>query len=369
MSNTGTAKYHLLAAQLRRGVAEGKWEPGGKLPSRRQLQQDFEASSITVQRAFDALTEEGFVVPEGPRGTFVAERPPSHYRYGLVFDRHPDGSGWSRFFESIKTQAQAIGSNRPCSFRMYFGAGGHPDQESTQSLFDDIRQNRLAGVILSRNIPGSSEWPIWDETDLPGIVIQSSPTHPRFPAIYPRLASFMETTFDFLVERGRRQIALIGPLGKPEDSPGLAKTLQKRNLNIPPYHRIHLTNAVRDVARNCAHLLMKSAPVPNALIVSDDNLLDPVAAGVLAAGARVPEELTIVSLANFPVDEQPLVPVTRIGFDIHRLIELCLESMGRQRKGQNEKSRLIGLEAQIQQSSALQGEPIQERTFLQGDAK
>ncbi|MBS3762487.1 MAG: GntR family transcriptional regulator, partial [Planctomycetes bacterium] len=177
MSDTGTAKYHVLASRLRECIAKGEWDPGEKLPPRRQLQESLGVSSITVQRAFDSLIDEGFVVPRGPRGTFVSPRPPCRYRYGLVFDREPDGWGWSRFFETIKKQAHAIESDGHSSFKMYFGAGGHRDQRATRDLFNDLRQNKLAGVILSRNIPGSGEWPVWSETNIPGVVIQSSPTH------------------------------------------------------------------------------------------------------------------------------------------------------------------------------------------------
>ena len=55
---------------------------------------------------------------------------------------------------------------------------------------------------------------------------------------------------------------------------------------------------------------------PDGLIVTDDNLLTSASEGLLAAGVRVPEEVSVVALTNFPNLVPSAVPVTRIGFDI-----------------------------------------------------
>jgi DNA-binding LacI/PurR family transcriptional regulator len=66
---------------------------------------------------------------------------------------------------------------------------------------------------------------------------------------------------------------------------------------------------------------------PNALIIYDDNLTDHVIAGLLRAGVRVPDELMVVTHANFPLPPGGDFPLTRIGFDCRQLLLQCLNAV------------------------------------------
>ena len=57
-----------------------------------------------------------------------------------------------------------------------------------------------------------------------------------------------------------------------------------------------------------------------------------VGAGILAAGVRVPEEVTVVSEANFPVPRRSIIPAVHVGFDVRRLLRRSLQCMERQRE-------------------------------------
>ena len=70
----GLPKYHQLRHGLASAIAEGFWKPGEKMPAELDLARFTPFSLGTVQKALRALVEEGLVVRQQGRGTFVAEK-------------------------------------------------------------------------------------------------------------------------------------------------------------------------------------------------------------------------------------------------------------------------------------------------------
>lgn len=60
---------------IRRLVALGALEPGGAVPSMRDLARDLRVNPNTVARAYQRLTEAGVLAVRRGEGTFVAEQP------------------------------------------------------------------------------------------------------------------------------------------------------------------------------------------------------------------------------------------------------------------------------------------------------
>ncbi|GLW64734.1 hypothetical protein Arub01_29780 [Actinomadura rubrobrunea] len=65
-----------LVAVVRKRIASGEYPPGSKLPTARELAEEFGISSRTVTDAFAILREAGEVVGVRGRGVFV--RPEEH---------------------------------------------------------------------------------------------------------------------------------------------------------------------------------------------------------------------------------------------------------------------------------------------------
>ncbi|MFD8570928.1 GntR family transcriptional regulator [Streptomyces sp. NPDC059639] len=62
-----------IAAELRREITDGVREVGARLPAARQLAKDRGVQLMTVQSAYGQLRDEGLVLTQQGRGTFVRD--------------------------------------------------------------------------------------------------------------------------------------------------------------------------------------------------------------------------------------------------------------------------------------------------------
>jgi len=70
--------YRQAADAMRERIVKGAWPIGLQIPTLPELAQEFGVALITVRQAVRILRDEGLLVPEQGRGTFVRSRPPTH---------------------------------------------------------------------------------------------------------------------------------------------------------------------------------------------------------------------------------------------------------------------------------------------------
>lgn len=74
LPDNGMLLHERLAEAVEAAIAEGRFRPGERLPTHRQLAQQFSVSIGSVTRAIDTLSARGVVRGEIGRGTFVLDR-------------------------------------------------------------------------------------------------------------------------------------------------------------------------------------------------------------------------------------------------------------------------------------------------------
>jgi molybdate-binding protein/DNA-binding transcriptional regulator YhcF (GntR family) len=67
-----TFLYHQIADAIRKDILTGRYKPGDRVPSVRQLCEDWNCTPGTIQRAYSELAREGLLVSRAGRGTQVA---------------------------------------------------------------------------------------------------------------------------------------------------------------------------------------------------------------------------------------------------------------------------------------------------------
>jgi DNA-binding LacI/PurR family transcriptional regulator len=71
---------------------------------------------------------------------------------------------------------------------------------------------------------------------------------------------------------------------------------------------------------------------PDAVFIVDDDLVEAASSGLVAAGISASGDVEVVSHCNFPRPE-PVLPMTRIGFDTGAMVETAISVIDQQRQG------------------------------------
>lgn len=135
----GVALWRQIADAIRLDIVGGKLASGDKLPTEALLAERFSANRHTVRRALAVLAEEGVVIAEQGRGTFVKSIRRLSYPIGKR----------TRFREGLRGQASTVVTNT---------LGDRIDNASAQvaealSLKPGAKVVRLEAVSLADGVP------------------------------------------------------------------------------------------------------------------------------------------------------------------------------------------------------------------------
>jgi GntR family transcriptional regulator len=104
-----TPKYEQIRDDLAMAIHRGDYRPGDALPSQRELSTSYGVTLMTLRQALQVLSEEGLVVQQPGRGTFVALRrasPPCQSPRDVADQLRSQGV-------EVKTSIIRLGNRRP----------------------------------------------------------------------------------------------------------------------------------------------------------------------------------------------------------------------------------------------------------------
>jgi DNA-binding LacI/PurR family transcriptional regulator len=329
-------KYVRILNDLRRQILSGELAVDARLPTHAALAAHLRTTTVTVKKAFDVLAEEGLVRAEGRRGTFVTDQRPSRAHYALTFPwGRQDHS--SQFYDALQLEAKKLQSPR-CQVSLFYDIEGPTDYSDYRCLTDLMRSHRLAGIIFAVRPHRLWNYPVLTEPGIPRVVIASHPMERGIPTVSPDTDAFMGRALDRLAAAGRQRVAVL-MLAKQEagtEVRRLRALANRRGLRIEPHWVQAVSGGDYSWARQVTGLLFQGPREgrPDALVITDDNLVPEATAGLRAAGVRTPSDAMVIAHANFPYSTPAAVPVTRLGFDMAPLLGLCMERLEQQRRGE-----------------------------------
>lgn len=327
-------RQDMIVDYLRCQIISNRLAPGSRLPTRAVLEKQFNVSSVTVQRALDRLIADGFVEPRGRHGTYVSDYPPHLCLYGLIFPFElSQEPSWSHFWRAMYREAEHLLGSGPRRFNMYFGLESR--SEDYYRLLEDIRAQRLAGLILV--IPNLlSQIPVSEAPEMPRVVLTAATLLDGCHTLEFDQNTFLQRALDHFVARGRRRVAIftpgLTPVGHTEF---LLQALTNRGLISYPYWIQGISPSAAVWAAPCAHLLMHEGQSerPDAILITDDHLVEHVSEGLYQAGVRAPDDLDIVAHCNYPWPTPSVLPARRLGYDVRQVLRASVEIIDRCRKG------------------------------------
>ncbi len=332
INGDGTLKKSQIAEHLRARIVGGELLPGAQLPTRVELEQQFGVSTVTVQRALDFLVANEFVRVNGRRGTFVVQNPPHLSRYALVMSEHPvhEFRVWGRFALALCDEVKRLERDEDVQIAAFVGAQPHGDNEIFQKAVREVEGNRLAGLIFLN--PGAYlDTPLMQDSHVArvGVGVNMKAVEGT-SAINLDWATFWDRSLEFFAASGRKKLAVLAT-GEWEEDAFIQKAAQ-RGIEIKPQWVQYVHSSPSQAARRAVHLLLSGNERPDALLVSDDNLLESATQGILDAKATT--QVEVVSHCNFPYPTPSLLPVKRLGFDLRAVLKMCLQNIDAQQRGE-----------------------------------
>ena len=148
--------YEQIYSDIRGQIVQGAFEAGDRLPSEKEISEQYQVSRITSKKALEMLAEEGTVIRMPGRGTFLAKAPAPDGRgeaepvqdlpaagekkIGVILDGFGPSFG-CRLLESIEyeCQRQGIVMMLHCSY-------GKMEEESR--AIEQLCANGAQGILI-----------------------------------------------------------------------------------------------------------------------------------------------------------------------------------------------------------------------------
>lgn len=100
-SYQGRPAYLQIADDIRQQIMDGALQAGDRLPSEAELMGDYGVSRIVIRNAMEVVQNEGLVIKQQGRGTFVREQRPMRRRVlGDLYGKRPTSSPMKRATEA-----------------------------------------------------------------------------------------------------------------------------------------------------------------------------------------------------------------------------------------------------------------------------
>jgi DNA-binding LacI/PurR family transcriptional regulator len=340
-----SAKHPLIVATLRRQIMAGQYSPGAQLPPHTTFEKSFRASRVTIQKALDRLAEEGFVFTKGRRGTYVTQHLPHLCHYGLVFPGRPADRGYVRFWTALDNEGARLQDQQARRVFSFYALDTEGESPDLLRLRQAIESDCLAGLIFA--FPPSADLSdklFKNAPHFPRVVIASGAEPNPSPLVDLEVFAFLDRALDYMKSCRRRRIALITvPFHSQKYYAYFQTELAARNMATRPYWMLQAPPQAPVCAKNLTHLLFNEdqGARPDGLIVSDDNLVEYATSGLIAAGVKVPDDVSVVTHCNFPWPTPSVIPTHRLGFDARQVLQTCIENIDRQREGRKVPTKTV----------------------------
>jgi len=322
-------RHNAIYAALVKRIVQGEFPPGSRLPTRRDLSIEFDASSRTVQAVLKDLAKFGFTEPQGSRGTFIQANPPHLHRHALVIDWGDDPN---LYVTALYKEAERLQKEGWALDIIRLKDDGKR-METIRKLGSQLSRHLYAGLIFHREPDNLKGTPLMDVPNMPRVVLSRGVYTEGKAYKLSAEDPFMLRAIERIHQWGCSRVGLFLHAFRPTDVEESMNLLRANHLETRSawIHTIHL-NFPRE-----AHAVLElifSLPVkkrPDVFVVENDNLTETVTLGVrdfCPAG----ETLPIISHCNYPWQPKVHTPVTWLGFDVREMLLQSIKLIERRRR-------------------------------------
>ncbi len=335
-----------IALRIRRLIIAGELKPGEQLPTRTELERKFKVSKATMQKTIDSLVKDGTVYADGTNGTFVSEFPMEIYHYGLVFLHRPSHDRpWSRKWKTLLHEAENLFSKSPYRLSVFYGDRYHLNAKGNANFIYDIRAKRMAGLIFTMDPELFDGTDILQDPEIPIVSIRPKPGC-KYASVDWDSTGCLSEMAKYLSLRKHSKTSLL-MFSRQFATPGFidhaVNELKSHGLETHRFLIHGIDISYPESVANIIGLMMNDTELrPDSIIILDDNLLPGVIEGLKSSNIRVPDDVELVAMVNFPYDKVLGAPVKMFGFDIPEQLKLVKQKLDAIRqKNKYEKTTVL----------------------------
>lgn len=353
-------KAEKIVQVLRGEILSGQRAPGEKLPTYDALIEQFRVTRPTVSRVLQALRKEGLVKVIGTRGVFVATSFPHHTRYLWVTSEHPGSLEWTSFLATILDLIERGETGIEGEVIPLVAVDGRANNPRYQKLCDAVEHDSVAGLLLM-NSATVYLLPALQTPGIPRVAIWAPLPHAGLLSL--DFDAFLERACARLLEMGTH-IAVISP-----HEPNLVRAqehLLKRGLRKNKVWALHVGPVG---CERVIELLFERSDRPDAIFITDDNLVEPFLAGLKRAKRRPGKDVYVLAHCNWPRPIGMKEGIEHLGFDVREILREAKECIDAQRAGQPSPQRTVPPRFAHELTRPLTGRPLTSPGGSQGSAE
>jgi DNA-binding LacI/PurR family transcriptional regulator len=324
-----------LKALLMQEIQEGRFKRGGRIPSERELAERYGISRASVRESITELINLGILFRTVGRGTFVAAEAAetkaapapgsSPLNVGFFINAgifHFVQTGYNRILGGVQEICASSG------WRLVFHAVG---EDKDSPLLETIRASQsgfLDGCIVVGGV-GRHVLDALDEQGIPTVLVDPLINDESAPAdVTIDYASGARLAIRHLYDLGHRAIGYVGFAGN-EKYKAYWQSLEELELRYDPRHVEFLQ--VLDIqpgilaGYQAIQRILASGRLPSALLVTNDLVAIGATEGLMMAGVRVPDQISVIGFDDLGQKTSP--PLTTVRADLARVGRLAADAM------------------------------------------
>jgi hypothetical protein len=325
-------KAEKIIGILRSEILSGQRAHGEKLPTYDALIEQFAVTRPTVARVLRELRKEGLIEVNGTRRIVVAATFPHDGRYLWVTSEQPGSIEWTCFLQTILELIEKGETGIDGEIIPLVGVDGRANNPEYERLCDAVNHGSVAGLLLM-NSATVYLLPALQSPGLPRVAIWAPLPHAGLTRL--DIDALADRAAARLRKKGRR-VAIISPHAPNLD---LAQNALAKHGFLKD--RVWALQVTPVGCQQMTELLFDRTDRPDAVFITDDNLVQPFLAGLKRTRRKAGKDVYVLAHCNWPRPVGLNEGVEHIGFDVREVLCAAKQCIDAQRSGETSPERVV----------------------------
>jgi DNA-binding LacI/PurR family transcriptional regulator len=321
-ANAYVPQYVRIRDEITRRIEAGELAQGDRIPSLREMCDEFGVSSITARRALLDLLNEGIVERRGGLGAFVTGMR-RRARIAVVIIGYGE-SAWRQNSGSFGQLVGGIASSMWEHDALLTVLPVNDPMTASVAVKQLLHDQPVDGLLF--RVAGDVDWRVVEipaEQELGAVLIKRTPPGSGVPAVLPDARHAGAVSVEHLYELGHRRIGLLTATASTDTyrdhKAGFIAALESHGVRVGRELVSEVGSVFDEERRTAAGRLLELPERPTAVVCNADFLALDLYDAAAEHGLRIPEDLSIVSFDDMEFAQHLQPPLTTVRLSYYDL--------------------------------------------------